>query len=73
MCPQQQYKSLLHISAMSLGADNAPLHRNTNIYRNVTTLVGRNISLDCPIQERENNKVKWDIILLPMVKQCIII
>ena len=58
---------------MSLGADNGPLHRNTNIYRNVTTLVGRNISLDCPIQEKQNNKVKWDIILLPMVKLFIIL
>lgn len=58
---------------MSLGADNIPSRRNTNIYRNVTTLVGRNISLECPIQERENAKVKLYLVMCQTVNQFIIL
>ena len=44
------------ISAINLGSDE-PLLGNTNTYRNVSTLVGRNVSLECPVREKDNNKV----------------
>ena len=40
---------------------------NANNHKNVTALVGRNISLDCPIQERGNNKVQSAIIIQSII------
>ena len=43
--------------------DDGTILSNANNHKNVTALVGRNISLDCPIRERGNNKVQSAIFI----------
>ena len=49
--------------------DDGTFLSNANNHKNVTALVGRNISLDCPIQERGNNKVRSAISIIILWKK----